>query len=130
MERMGNKISATNSLADEPAIALKKFRDPLYEYLLSGLEMENKWIKVLSLDTLGAVGDIRAISAIRPLLVDEDPDIRLIAGRVFARISDGRNGQTVQPQGNCSSCLIRLVADEALRRKRDSLDPCSRTMMK
>jgi len=93
------------------------------EYVLSGLEVDDKWVRVLALEVLGTVGDKRVIPAVRALLADEDPDIRLVASRVFHRIGVGRIEQVIQPPGNCSSCLIRLVAQEALRNNRDRRDP-------
>ena len=41
----------------DPAEALKKFRQPLFEYLVSGLEAEDKRVQLMAAGMLGALGD-------------------------------------------------------------------------
>jgi hypothetical protein len=117
-------VAGHPGFANDHANALRKFRGPLVEYLLSGLEEENKWVRVMALDTLGSVADSRAITAIRPLLVDQDPDIRAVSARAVSQICGRRAGETVL-QGDCGSCMIRLVAEESIRSQNNHHDICT-----
>ena len=104
----------------EPADALRKFRAPLIEYLISSLEEKNKWVRIMAIETLGSVGDLRAVEALEPFLVDKDPDIRTISTRAFYQIQ-GQSGIPVfTEQGGCGNCMIRLVAEEALKKQRNA----------
>lgn len=93
--------------------AVRKFRQPLVEYLISGLDDKDKWVRVMAAEMLGALGDPHSARALQPLLAGWDSDLRLAAARSIARI---RSPQTaVIPSAlSCDHCMIRLVADEAL----------------
>jgi len=104
-------MPGTRATAD----AVKKFRGPLIEYLLSGLEENNKWIRVMAADLLGSIGDQRTINSLVPLTVDKDPDIRAVSARAVSMISSHRNFETVSGADNCGNCTIRLIAEELIK---------------
>jgi len=93
--------------------AIKEFRQPLVEYLASGLESNDKWVRVMAAEMLGATGDPRSVRYLEPLLTAWDNDLRLVAARSVAMIHSPPSA-FVQPAVSCQHCMIRLVADEAL----------------
>ena len=103
----------TQSYAD-----LEKFRRPLREYLVSGLEHPDKWVRYLAVEMLGALGDTMAADDVLPLVVSEDTDLRSAALRSVEKM--GKYPVEI-PQfrtTGCKHCLIRSIADEALARLR------------
>jgi len=97
-------------------MALKKFQQPMVEYLLSGLEENDKWVRVLAAEMLGTIGDSRSAEHLKPLLADRDRDLRIMAARSLSMIRSPGMGSVLSPADNCENCLIRLMADEALER--------------
>jgi HEAT repeat protein len=94
--------------------AVTRFRKPLVDYLISGLEEEDKWVRILAAGMLGTAGDPRAVESLKPLLVDRDRDIRTISAQALEMI---HSQQVVIPRSlpdHCASCMIRLIAEEAL----------------
>ena len=95
--------------------AVRKFRQPLVEYLISGLDDNDKWVRVMAAEMLGALGDPHSARALQPLLAGWDSDLRLAASRSLARIRSPQSA-TIPQALSCDYCMIRLVADEALTR--------------
>lgn len=95
--------------------AVGKFRQPLVEYLISGLDDNDKWVRVMAAELLGTVGDSRSARALQPLLAGWDSDLRLAAARSLARIHSPQSA-VIPAALSCDHCMIRLVADEALTR--------------
>lgn len=95
--------------------AVQKFRQPLVEYLISGLDDNDKWVRVMAAEMLGALGDPRTARFLQPLLAGWDSDLRLAAARSLARIRSSQPA-LIPPALSCDHCMIRLVADEALTR--------------
>lgn len=94
--------------------AVSRFRKPLVEYLISGLEEDDKWARVLAADMLGYVGDPQAVRYLKPLLADRDRDIRVIAARSIDMIDSQQNFLLQSPPDQCAGCMIRHIAEEAL----------------
>lgn len=95
--------------------AVHKFRQPLVEYLISGLDDNDKWVRVMAAEMLGALGDPHSAQSLQPLLAGWDSDLRLVAARSLARIRSPQSS-VIPPALSCDHCMIRLVADEALTR--------------
>jgi HEAT repeat protein len=96
------------------ATAVTRFRKPLVDYLISGLEENDKWVRILAADMLGSAGDPRAVEYLKPLLVDRDQDLRLISAQAMDMI---HSQEAIVPRSQpdrCASCMIRLIAEEAL----------------
>jgi HEAT repeat protein len=93
--------------------AIKEFRQPLVEYLVSGLEDNDKWVRVLAAEMLGVTGDPRSARYLEPFLTALDNDLRLVAARSLAMLHSPQSA-FIQPAVSCEHCMIRLVADEAL----------------
>ena len=68
------------------ASAVTRFRKPLVDYLISGLEENDKWVRILAADMLGSAGDPRAVEYLKPLLVDRDRDLRTISAQAMDMI--------------------------------------------
>jgi len=96
--------------------AIKKFRQPMIEYLKSGLEDNDKWVRVMAAEMLGAVGDHHSAAHLKPLLADRDRDLRIVAAKSLAMIHSPHEFFALSQVDNCENCMIRLVADEALER--------------
>lgn len=98
------------------ATAVTRFKKPLVEYLISGLEENDKWVRIFAADMLGSAGDPRAIEYIRPLLVDRDRDLRTISAQALDMIHSSQATVYRSQPDRCASCMIRLIAEEALMR--------------
>jgi HEAT repeat protein len=96
------------------ASAVTRFRKPLVEYLISGLEENDKWVRILAADILGSAGDPRAIEPLKPLLVDRDRDIRTISAQAMDMICSQQAAVSRSQPDRCASCMIRIIAEEAL----------------
>ena len=56
-------------------------QNPVVEYLTYKLHDENKWIRCMAADTLGAIGDARGIDSLAAALKDTDLDVRIAAAK-------------------------------------------------
>lgn len=112
----GKTTGGDKGFPGSSAVAVTRFKKPLVEYLLSGLEENDKWVRILAADMLGSTGDPRAVEYLKPLLVDRDRDIRTIAAQALEMINT-RQSEVSRPQPDqCAACMIRLIAEEALIR--------------
>jgi HEAT repeat protein len=100
-------------------MALKKFQQPMIEYLSSGLEDNDKWVRVMAMLMLGAIGDSRSAELVKPLLADRDRDLRTAAARSLTMIHSPKEMFSLSQSGQCDDCLIRLVASEALEKLKE-----------
>ena len=104
-------------------MALKKFRQPMVEYLISGLEDNDKWVRVMAAHLLGTIGDSRAAEHLKPFLVSQDRDLRSAAAQSLAMIHPFLGIFSLSQADNCDNCMIRLIADEAIQKlKNGNLD--------
>ncbi len=98
--------------------AVNRFRKPLVDYLISGLEENDKWVRVLAIDMLGSAGDPRAVEYLKPLLVDRDQDLRTISAQAMEMIHSQEAITSRSEPDRCAGCMIRLIAEEALTQAR------------
>jgi hypothetical protein len=104
----------------DPAGALKKFRQPLFEYLVSGLEAEDKRVQLMAAGMLGALGDPGAAGYLKPLAVDRDADLREVSRHSLTMLYPHGMFPGAGRPDPCEGCMIRLIAEEALAyRKND-----------
>lgn len=96
------------------AMAVTRFRKPLVDYLISGLEDNEKWVRILAVDLLGSAGDPRAPEYLKPLLVDRDRDLRTISRQAMEMIHSRQVAISLLQRDQCGSCMIRFIAEEAL----------------
>jgi hypothetical protein len=94
--------------------AVARFRKPLVDYLISGLEENDKWVRILAIDMLGGAGDPRAVGYLKPLLVDRDRDLRTISAQAMDMIHSQQAIVSRSQPDRCASCMIRFIAEEAL----------------
>lgn len=110
--------------AQTPSYAnLEKFRNPLRQYLVSGLDHPDKWVRCLAVEMLGALGDTGAVKDVLPLVTGEDPDIRTAALRSVEKMGEYPVEISRFKSTGCEHCLIRSIADEALARLRTRNSP-------
>jgi HEAT repeat protein len=98
--------------------AVTRFRKPLVDYLISGLEENDKWVRILAIDMLGSAGDPRAVEYIKPLLVDRDRDLRTISAQAMDMIHSQQAIVSSSQPDRCASCMIRIIAEEALTQQK------------
>jgi len=115
----GKRREGNEGVLIPSAPALTRFRKPLVEYLISGLEENDKWVRILAADMLGSTGDPRAVEYLKPLLVDRDRDLRVISAHAMDTIHSQQAIVSRSPPDRCSSCMIRFIAEEALTRNRE-----------
>jgi HEAT repeats len=97
---------------------VNRFRKPLVDYLISGLEENDKWVRILAIDMLGSAGDPRAVEYLKPLLVDRDRDLRTISAQAMDMIHSQQASVSRSQPDRCACCMIRLIAEEALTQAR------------
>jgi HEAT repeat protein len=100
------------------ASAVTRFRKPLVDYLISGLEENDKWVRILAIEMLGSAGDPRAVEYLKPLLVDRDRDLRTISAQAMDMIHSQQEIISRSQPDQCASCMIRFIAEEALTQAR------------
>jgi len=96
--------------------SMKKFRQPLVEYLVSGLEDNDRWVRIMAAELLGTLGDASIAGHLKPLLADRDQDLRIVAAKSLAMIRSPKVIFSLTQADYCENCMIRLVADEALQK--------------
>jgi len=117
MNRDLKNETATEAAATSVSImAMKKFQQPMVEYLTSGLENEDKWVRIMAADMLGMIGDPQSAEYLKPLLADRDRDLRIVAVKSLTMIRSPRLGFPLLQADNCENCMIRLVAEEAFEK--------------
>jgi HEAT repeat protein len=114
----GKKTGGDEGVLFSSASAVTRFRKPLVDYLISGLEENDKWVRILAIDLLGSAGDLRAVEYLKPLLVDRDRDLRTISARATDMIHSQQAAISRSQPDPCASCMIRIIAEEALTQTR------------
>ena len=115
MDSDKGKRTERNDRGPVPSVsAMTRFRKPLVDYLISGLEEDDKWVRILAIDLLGSAGDPRAMDYLKPLLVDRDRDLRMISAQAMDMIHSEQVVVSRAQPDHCASCMIRLIAEEAL----------------
>jgi hypothetical protein len=126
MERENNyckrKRSGETTAVHDPAVALKKFRQHLFEYFVSGLDADNKWVRVMAAGMLGALGDPGAARYLKPLAVDLDADLREVSRNSLMMLAPDYTSPETRRPDPCGGCMIRIIAEEALSFKKNT-DP-------
>lgn len=112
------KTGEDHAVPVSSASAVTRFRKPLVDYLISGLEENDKWVRILAIDMLGSAGDPRAVEYLKPLLVDRDRDLRTISAQAMDMIHSQQAVITGSQPDRCASCMIRFIAEEALTQAR------------
>jgi HEAT repeat protein len=110
----GTMAGGNQGIRFSSGTAVSRFRKPLVEYLISGLEENDKWVRILAADMLGSVGDSQAVKYLKPLLVDRDYDLRVISAHAIESIHSHHDTSSRTQPDPCASCMIRLIAEEAL----------------
>jgi HEAT repeat protein len=100
------------------SLSVTRFRKPLVDYLISGLEENDKWVRILAIDLLGSAGDPRAVEFLKPLLVDSDSDLRTVSAQAIDMIQSQQAIISRSQPDRCASCMIRFIAEEALTQAR------------
>jgi HEAT repeat protein len=114
----GKKTGGDAGVLVSSASAVNQFRKPLVDYLISGLEVNDKWVRIFAADMLGSAGDPRAIEYLKPLLVDRDRDLRTISAQAMDMIHSQQAAVSRSQPDRCASCMIRIIAEEALMQQK------------
>jgi HEAT repeat protein len=115
------KRAGSMSQARDPEDALKKFRQPLFDYLVSGLEAEDKWVRVMAAGMLGTLGDPGAAGYLKALAVDHDADLREISKKSLMMLYPHSSISGAGLADPCDGCMIRFIAEEALACQKNSV---------
>lgn len=107
-----------NGVLVPSATAVNRFRRPLVDYLISGLEENDKWVRILAAEMLGIAGDPRALEYLKPFLVDRDRDLRTMSAQAMDMIISQQAVASRSQPDRCASCMIRLIAEEALMKEK------------
>ena len=115
----GKMMGRDNGVLVSSAMAVNRFRKPLVDYLISGLEEKDTWVRIFAADMLGSAGDPRAVEYLKPLLVDRDRDLRTISAHAMDMIFSQQAAVSQKEPDRCASCMIRLIAEEALMQQKN-----------
>jgi HEAT repeat protein len=117
---IGTKKMAAGDATGSPesAIAREKFRKPLVNYLISGLEEKDAGVRIMAAEMLRDIADARMIEYLQPLLVDQPPDLRAVSEKVLDRICDNMTAGAGSSPDSCGNCMNRFIAEEALMKLR------------
>lgn len=118
MNDTGNRTGKKEVASVISASAMHQFRKPLVDYLISGLEVDDKWVRILAADMLGNAGDPRATESLKRLLVDRDQDLREVSLRAMDMIAARQETIIRSQPDRCAGCMIRLIAEEALAQRK------------
>src|SRR5512145_2754135 len=117
MDKDGMNEVARNMMSlSASMMTMQKFRQPLVAYLISGLEVEDRWVRMMAAELLGTVGDSQVTDSLKPLLADPDTDVRIIAGKSLSLLTSPKGGLATRQVDYCENCMIRLLAEEALEK--------------
>jgi hypothetical protein len=116
----GKRGAGGRSQVCNPEDALKKFRQPLFEYLVSGLEAEDKGVRVTAAVMLGTLGDPGAAGYLKALAVDHDADLREISKESLLMLYPHSSRSGACHRNPCDGCMIRFIAEEALACQKNS----------
>ncbi|MGB9176034.1 MAG: HEAT repeat domain-containing protein [Methanoregula sp.] len=114
----GKMTGKDNGVLVPSATAVNRFRRPLVDYLISGLEENDKWVRILAAEMLGIAGDPRALEYLKPFLVDRDRDLRTMSAQAMDMIISQQAVASRSQPDRCASCMIRLIAEEALMKEK------------
>ncbi len=114
----GRNPETERSLVQDSQGNLEKFRKPLLQYLISGLEHPDTEVRSTAADALGALADTETLGDLLPLMVSQDPQLREAALRSAEKIQNSRIDFYHCRTAGCEHCLIRSIAEEALARMR------------
>jgi len=95
-------------------IALEKFGMPAVDYLHKALDDEDKWVRYMTADALGNIGDVRSIDRLIPLLNDQDQDVRFATAYALGNIGHPSAVQALTQTCNRDNCFVKIAAEEAL----------------
>jgi hypothetical protein len=108
----------------QSADALNKFRKPLLCYLASACDDPDKWVRYLAAEMLGVIGDPGAPPCLVQLLADSDEDVRTAAAKALDCISTSHHISALLHRSSCDSCLMRIIAEEALACRQETNRKC------
>jgi HEAT repeat protein len=108
------QVSRRSPDTEKSLEALEKFTLPIVEHLIDALNNEDKWVRYLAAESLGNLGDLRAIAHLKRLRSDSDPDLRFVSGQSLSKIAYLREILNDSRKMGCDTCLVRYIAEEVL----------------
>jgi HEAT repeat protein len=108
------QVSRRSPDTEKSLEALEKFTLPIVEHLIDALNNEDKWVRYLAAESLGNLGDLRAIAHLKRLRSDSDPDLRFVSGQSLSKIAYLREILHDSRKMGCDTCLVRYIAEEVL----------------
>jgi len=75
------------------------------------------WVRIFSEEMFGRAGVPPTVEYPKPLLVDHDPDLRTLSFQALDMIHPQQTAGSRLLPDQCTSCMIRLIAEEALVRQ-------------
>ena len=93
---------------------LETYGQPAIQYLALALKDSDKWVRVVSADALGNIGDAGAVDALIEALKDSDQDVRFTATGALGKIGDPRAADSVRQVMETDYHFIAIAAEEAL----------------
>ncbi|WFN34520.1 HEAT repeat domain-containing protein [Methanogenium sp. S4BF] len=96
------------------ASELETYGKPALQYLVLALKDSDKWVRVVSADALGNIGDSGAVDALIEALGDSDQDVRFTATGALGKIGDPRAADSLRLVMETDHHFIASAAEDAL----------------
>lgn len=110
-EKLSDNATAERSLV---ACELESHGKPAIQYLMLALRDEDKWVRVVSADALGNIGDAGGVDALIEALGDNDQDVRFSATGALGKIGDPRAADSLRKVMETDYHFIAAAAEDAL----------------
>ncbi len=119
METGTKKNTAGDTTGNPESVnAREKFRKPLVNYLVSGLEEKDAGVRLMAAEMLRDIADARMMEYLQPLLADPNPELRAASERGPEGICHTLMAGAGTGTDICENCMNRLIAEEALMKLR------------
>jgi hypothetical protein len=87
-----------------------------FEYLVTSLWDQDKWVRIAAADALAGLEDIRAYRYMVTLLGDTDPDVRFAVSVSLGKLGDARAIRPLESACHDRNYFVRQGAGESLNR--------------
>ena len=110
-EKLCDNVTVERSLV---ACELEKHGRPAIQYLALALKDADKWVRVVSAEALGNIGDAGGVNPLIEALRDSDQDVRFSATGALGMIGDPRAADAVRKVMETDYHFIATAAEDAL----------------
>jgi len=98
------------------AIQLGQYGQNSVDYLLKAINSDDMWVRMVVTESLGSIGDERAIDPLVGMLKDEDQMVRFMAAESLGKIGHSDALPALQETCAIDNPFVAIAAEEAISR--------------